>query len=500
MRIQTYGGAAIDALNSIKFNGNPTHSAERNIKGSIAGITNSILPEVVSTTMVDVSSMKDLKKVRGMMSHEPNDVRLNNHPMLNLLIRTLIARNVLFIADCLVEKDDVTGIGKKSARQIGNSGLSPPDVTNVLNFKVCNVAITQKPIKISDDETKIYEIMSEDAFFLMHMLSMISNQDNPDNRKTLDQIKRAMDLMWTVIHDIENDKKLAIAAESSSMLKVVNSGVRFAMDVAWENPSLRSYLPDNYQSRILAVKMAINRIINDLVVRNAKNNGRFMSFMHTACRPTSGPANGKVQPHSDFSQECAKFIDSDQIDFESMNSTSELKGQEEHTNRIRHFFAQFYNYLNKNTKEPPMELIDLDEFDQVYSRLMEMYRTSDPVSIHENAHDIILSNIGETNFEEMINDKYEKDLSIVTEELKIGPSQEKDDGMTTETDIDMKLKQGGISEEEEKAPMATGGSRHKRRNNRSKRNNKTHKIRSKRNKIRSKRNKIRSKKNKRKQH
>ena len=275
--------------NSIKFREDPR---KKTPVREIAGQPNTVVSDLLDALLADLSSIEVLKKVKDM-----------TRPLLILLMKILIARNVLFVSSCSGTpnqdtKSKITVIGTRipydylhlNDENILSIGLckippAPATATEAPEAPAPEAPAPEAPATyktLGDVETKIYRLTTEDTFFLMHFLSIISNQEIPENRPTLERIKTIMDQLSTAITNLLQQK---------------------------------TQLPqDSYEQQTLLLTTLSIRLMNDSIMSNAYYTRRVMGFIQSACRPANTPAEEeKVKPASPFSQEMTMQVSNDEI-------------------------------------------------------------------------------------------------------------------------------------------------------------------------------------------
>ena len=282
--------------NSIKFLENPM---KLDPVSNIAGQRNTVEPALLTALLADLSSIEVLRKVKGMD---------RENTMLNLLMKILIARNVLFVSSCSgTPTDDL----KKSKSHIIVTGTKINydylSLDNVLDknekgeplLVLCKLSsneevarlqggLPEQSLTLLDNKIKIYRLTTEDTFFLMHFLSIISNQEGEEeyniiNSRTLRRIQTIMNQLTIAVYN------LLIKRDNSDPI------------------SIQNYEKESF----LLITLSI-RLMNDSIMSNAYYTRRVMGFIQSACRPANTPAEEAiVKKATPYSQELSMQLSND---------------------------------------------------------------------------------------------------------------------------------------------------------------------------------------------
>ena len=254
--------------NPIRFKGPPTKSQGVLPPKSNLYPTSSLLDEIKTMLVFDVSSIRDINKC----------LRMNN-TLLNFIIRMLIARNVTFtssIATILVKS--ASGHHYSTPVRLDYSFIDP----NVNFDTIAEANVNGLPV--INNNVKISRISAEDVSILLYVLWFISN----GKWKEINIIMNLMNLMYFYYYHI--------------MMKIPIDNYQPT------DPDEIAFIEKIHNDTSLLPLTAIttfNILINNYIHEQATINKITFATIHSVCRPNANPEqNATVQKQGQLSQEC----------------------------------------------------------------------------------------------------------------------------------------------------------------------------------------------------
>ena len=232
----------------------------------------SLLDPIKIMPVYDLSSMRDIKKVKNM-----------NNTLLGFIIKMLIARNVTFTSSIATIIKNASGQYKSTPIKL-DYGFIDPNLVIIDNITETNI----NGLPVNNNNVKISRISSEDVSILLYVLWFISN----GKWKEINVIMNYMNLMYFYYYHI--------------MMKITINYIPTNQD---ELTFIKKIHNDTSLLPLAAIT-TFNILINNYIHEQATINKITFATIHSVCRPNAiVEQTNTVQMRGQYSQECEIALD-----------------------------------------------------------------------------------------------------------------------------------------------------------------------------------------------